>query len=186
MPGCFALRFIVDSYIGVKCSSRNRYQYRQIRFHPSEIRRKVQTIGPGVQTGSQVQHPVTAVGDRLGDGVVDDLGARDQPPPVASRPWNLGDDSAAVFTGETLGERVAEQRIRPCRYGCPVQCRPPRRIEDVGNGVPSARHTLRYGTRHADRGTLARRGRSGPPALDRAGRPTAFVRGVCVAVAVAN
>jgi hypothetical protein len=94
-----------------KCTSVVRCQCRQIRFHPSEIRRKVQTIGPGVQTGSQVQHSITAVSDRLGNGVVDDLGARDQPLPVASRPWNPGDDSAAVFTGQTLGERVAEQCV---------------------------------------------------------------------------
>ena len=130
---------------------------------PTEIGRKVQTIGPGVQAGGQVQHAVAAVGDRLRNDVVDDLGARDQPPPVAADARRLGADGAAMFAGEASGERVAEQRIRTCGFGCamhrgpfaPCRGRPSTCLlvqegpaGGVGNvaDVPSACHTLRYST----------------------------------------
>ena len=91
-----------------------REQQRQVRLNPREISRKVQSIWSGVQAGGQVQHPVTAVGDRFGDGVVDDLGPRDQPPAVAARHRSAGDDGATLLTGEALGERIAEQRVGTC------------------------------------------------------------------------
>jgi hypothetical protein len=49
---------------------------------------------------------------------------------------NPGDDCAAMFTAETFGERVTEQRIGPCGFGCPMQRRPPGGIGNVGDEVP--------------------------------------------------
>jgi hypothetical protein len=37
--------------------------------------------------------------------------------------------------GETFGERVTEQRIGPCGFGCPMQRRPPGGIGNVGDEV---------------------------------------------------
>jgi hypothetical protein len=41
-----------------------------------------------------------------------------------------------MCTGEAFGERVAEQRIGTCRFGCPMQRRPPGRIGNVSDEVP--------------------------------------------------
>ena len=111
-------------------------RFRKVCLDPWKVRWKVQSVRPGVQAGGQVQHPVAAVGDRFGDGVVDDLGARDEPPAAAARHRSLGDDRAALLARETLGQWVSEQRVGPRRFGCPIQRRPPGRVRNVGDQVP--------------------------------------------------
>jgi hypothetical protein len=83
-------------------------QLRQIRLDPGEIGRQVQPVRPGIQTGCQVQHLVAAVGDRVDDDVIDDLGTGHQPPAVANRSRSRGNDGTAAFARKPVGEWIVE------------------------------------------------------------------------------
>jgi hypothetical protein len=85
----------------------------EVRLDPAKIRRKVQSVRSGVQAGCQIQHAVAPVGDRLGDGVVDDLGPSDQPPASATGQRRFGHDRTALLPPEALGEWIAKQRVSP-------------------------------------------------------------------------
>ena len=109
----------------------------EIDLDPHETGGQVETIGPRIEPGAEIDDHVDAILNGVADEAVQTMGAQRDRPRHRARYAHMPRDPAAAFTGQLFGQRIVKQRVAPPPF---LRAMPRDPEGGVGNMFDEIRH----------------------------------------------